>query len=88
MPTRNSEHGTNASLLFIQLDGTADINFHFSLTVQLSESTDIIGIAVKCLQFFAPHFSCTFENIRNKITQLLTQDCSWVPSIYSYDKEH
>ena len=32
MPTRNSEHGTNASLIFIHLDGTPDINFHFTLT--------------------------------------------------------
>jgi hypothetical protein len=82
------EHGTNANLSFIQYDGTPDINFHFSLTVQLSESTDIVGIAVKCLQFFAPHFNCTFENIRNEITQLLTQNYSWAPSIYSYHREH
>ncbi|PAN09337.1 hypothetical protein PAHAL_2G014500 [Panicum hallii] len=87
-PTRASEHGTNAFLIFIQYDGTRDINIHVSLTVQLSESTDIVGIAVKCLQFFAPHFNCTFESIRNEITQLLTQDYSWAPSIHSYHREH
>ncbi|KAF8731881.1 hypothetical protein HU200_015825 [Digitaria exilis] len=48
VPTRTSDYGTNATLVFIHL------------TVQLSDSTDIVGIAVKCLQFFAPHFKYVF----------------------------
>jgi len=87
-PVRTSEHGTNAGLTFVQYDGTPEGNVFFSLCVQLSESTDIFGIAIKCLQFFAPPFKCTFENIRNELSQLPTQDFSWGPSIYSYHKEH
>ncbi|KAG2639613.1 hypothetical protein PVAP13_2KG187348 [Panicum virgatum] len=30
---------------------------------------------------------CTVENIRNELIQLLTQDLSWMPSVYSYQKE-
>ncbi|KAF8690444.1 hypothetical protein HU200_040797 [Digitaria exilis] len=33
--------------------------------------------------FFAPHFKCTFENIRHEVIQLLTQDYSWSPPINS-----
>ncbi|PUZ68284.1 hypothetical protein GQ55_2G013900 [Panicum hallii var. hallii] len=88
VPIRTPEHGTNISLTFIQYDGTPEGNIFFSLGVQLSESTDIFGIAIKCLQFFGPHFKCTFENIRNELSQLPAQDFSWGPSIYSWDKEH
>jgi len=75
-------------LTFVQHDGTPEGHIFFGLVVQLSESTDIFGIAIKCLQFFAPHFKCPFENIRNELSQLPTQDFSWGPSIYSYHKEH
>jgi hypothetical protein len=40
------------------------------------------------LQFFAPHFNCTFENIRNELSQLPAQDFSWGPSFYSLHKKH
>jgi len=87
MPIHTSMDGTNVGLTFVQYDGTPEGHIYFSLDVQLSESTDIFGIALKCLQFFAPHFKCNFESIRNELTQLPTQDFSWGPSIY-YHKEH
>ncbi|CAL5077990.1 unnamed protein product [Urochloa decumbens] len=87
-PSRTSAHGTYVGLTLIQYDGTPEGNIFFSMVVQLSESTDIFWIAIRCLQFFAPHFKCTFENIRNELTQLPTQDFSWGPSFYSYHKEH
>ncbi|RCV09904.1 hypothetical protein SETIT_2G067400v2 [Setaria italica] len=43
-PIHNPVHGIDVSLTFIYL------------AVQLSESIDIVGIAVKCLELFAPHF--------------------------------
>nr|XP_034579647.1 uncharacterized protein LOC117843197 isoform X3 [Setaria viridis]TKW30198.1 hypothetical protein SEVIR_2G019800v2 [Setaria viridis] len=55
---------------------------------ELSETIDIVGIAVKCLQLFAPHFKCNFQNIRNELTQLPNEDFSWGPSFYSDHKEH
>ncbi|KAF8731332.1 hypothetical protein HU200_016387 [Digitaria exilis] len=87
-PIHNEVHGTDVNLIFIQHDGTPEGNICFSLIVQLSESTDIVGIALKCLQLCAPHFKCTFENIRNELAHLPTQDFSWGHSIYSYHKKH
>ncbi|CAL5077164.1 unnamed protein product [Urochloa decumbens] len=55
---------------------------------EISESTDIVGIAIKCLELFAPHFNCAVEDMRKELTQLPTQDFSWVPYIYSSMKEH
>jgi len=86
IPIYTSAHGTNVNLTFVQYDGTPEGHIYFNLVVQLSESTDIVGIALRCLQYFAPHFKSSFENIRNELTQLSTQDFSWGPSIY-YRKE-
>jgi len=87
-PIHTSEYGKNVALTFDQYDGTPEGNILFGLVIQLSESTDIFGITLRCLQFFAPHFKYNFENIRNELSQLLTQNFSWGPSIYSYQKEH
>jgi len=51
MPIHTSMDGTNVGLTFVQYDGTPEGHIYFSLDVQLSESTDIFGIALKCLQF-------------------------------------
>uniref|UniRef100_K4A0W0 Rx N-terminal domain-containing protein n=1 Tax=Setaria italica TaxID=4555 RepID=K4A0W0_SETIT len=88
IPIRNPVHGIHITLTFIQYDGTPEGNIIFSLAVQLSESIDIVGIAVKCLQLFAPHFKCKLENIRNELTQLPNEDFSWEPSFYLDHKEH
>jgi hypothetical protein len=87
VPIHTSAHGTNDGLTFLHYDGTPEGHIFFTLVVQLSESTDIFGIALRCLQFFAPHFNCNFENVRNALTQLPTQDFSWCPPIY-YHNEH
>ncbi|KAG2639635.1 hypothetical protein PVAP13_2KG216216 [Panicum virgatum] len=88
-PVRTLEHGTNACLTFVQYDGTLESHIFVGLVVQLSESTDIFGIALRCLQFFSPHFKCNFENIWNELTQLSAQEFSWGPSMYSsYHKKH
>jgi hypothetical protein len=48
--------------------------------LQISESTDIIGITIKCLQLlYTLHFKPAVESIRNELIQLPTQDLSWVP---------
>lgn len=88
MPFSTAEHGTEASLIFIQKGGTPEVNLYFSMIVQLSESTGIVGIIIKYLQLFARHFKCTFENISKELTQLPTQDLLWVPYVYSTQKEH
>ncbi|GJN24362.1 hypothetical protein PR202_gb12099 [Eleusine coracana subsp. coracana] len=89
LPYSTAEHGKEARLIFIQKDGDRpEGNIYFSIVLQLSESTDIVGVAIKCLYLFAPHFKCTVENIRKELTQLYTQNCTWVPSIYLCQKEH
>ena len=88
-PVRTSMDGTNVVLTFVQYDGTPEGHIFISMVVKLSESTDIFGIALRCLQFFAPHFKCNFENIRNELTQVPSQDFSWGASIYSsYHEKH
>ncbi|KAJ1287518.1 hypothetical protein BS78_02G016200 [Paspalum vaginatum] len=72
-PHHTAEHRTEAALVFIRRDGTApEGNIHFSMMVQLSESTDMVGIAAKSLRLFAPY----------------VKYFSWVPPVYSYQKEH
>ena len=89
LPFITAEHGIEVSLVFIQKDVNApENNFYFSIMLQLSESTDILGIAIKCLQLFTPLFKSKVEIIRNKIMQLPTQDFSWVPFVDSRQKEH
>jgi len=87
VPIISQVHGIEAILVLIQNDGTAQGNIYFRITVQLSECTDIVGIAIRCLQLLAPHLKCTVENFRNELIQLLTQDLSWMPFVYSYQKE-
>uniref|UniRef100_K4A0M0 Rx N-terminal domain-containing protein n=2 Tax=Setaria TaxID=4554 RepID=K4A0M0_SETIT len=89
VPCRNAEHGIEASLMFIRKDGNAPENdFFLTVMLQISESTDIIGITIKCLQLYTLHFKSTVESIRNELTQLPTQDLSWVPYADSCKKEH
>ncbi|CAL5034552.1 unnamed protein product [Urochloa decumbens] len=89
VPFSTADHGIETSLIFIQKDGTLRKGYvYFSIILQISESTDIVGIAIKCLELFAPHFNCAVEDMRKELTQLPTQDFSWVPYIYSSMKEH
>ena len=86
IPFSTAERRTEVALFFIKKDGTTEGNIYFSMIVQLSESTDIVGIAVRSLQLFAPHVKFIVENITNELTQLPTQDFSWAPFAYSYHK--
>ncbi|XP_062189348.1 uncharacterized protein LOC133892526 [Phragmites australis] len=84
-----AEHGIEAGLIFTRKDGNApEDNFFLSVVLQLSESTDIVGIVIKCLQLFPPHFKSTVEIIKKELTQLTTQDFSWVPYVDSCQKKH
>jgi hypothetical protein len=87
VPFSTEVYGTQASLVFVQNDGTPEGNIYFSITIQLLECRDIVGIVITSLKLFAPYFKCTVENIKKEISQLLTQDLSWTPSVYPYQKE-
>jgi len=87
-PFGTAEHGTEASLHLIQTDDSPALsNIYFSIVLQISESTDIVGTAIQCLQLFAPHFKCIVENIMKELTQLPTQCLSWVPSVHSNQQD-
>jgi len=58
-------------------------NFLLALSLQLSESTDIVGVVVRCLQLFIPYLSSTAETVKTKLTQMPMQDLCWVFDAYS-----
>ncbi|CAD6256498.1 unnamed protein product [Miscanthus lutarioriparius] len=65
------EHGMEGNLIFLLEDANApENNFLFTLQLRLSESTDIVGVAVRCLNLFTPHLRSTTETVKTKLTQL------------------
>jgi hypothetical protein len=77
-PMSFEERGLEAMLSFIYEDCKAPHNsFRLGFMLRLSESTDIIGIAIKCLHLVTPHFKSTAEIVMKQLTQLPTQDFSW-----------
>jgi len=87
-PFGTVEQGTEASLIFIQSDDSPAVgNIYFSIVLQVSESTDIVGTAIQCLQLFAPYVKCKVENIMKELTQLPTQCLSWVPYVHSNQQD-
>jgi hypothetical protein len=88
-PFISAEHGIEGRLYFVQKDrNVPDDDFCFNVTLQLSESTDIVGVAIQCLQLFAPLFMSTVENIRKSLMQLPTEDFLWVPYVDSHQKKY
>ncbi|XP_066335840.1 uncharacterized protein [Miscanthus floridulus] len=77
-------HGMGADLVFLLEDGNMpENNFLLALSLQLSESTDIVGVVVRCLQLFKPYLSFTAETVKTKLTQMPLQDLCWVFDAYS-----
>jgi hypothetical protein len=80
-PFISAEHGIEGRLYFMQKDcNVPDDDFYLTVALQISESTDIVGVAIQCLQLFDHLFKSTVENIRKELMQLPTQDFSWVPN--------
>jgi hypothetical protein len=84
-PFSTPEHGRmQGTLLFFLQDSDApENNFLLSLGLRLSESTDIVGVVVRCLELFTPHLRSTVDAVKTRLTQLPTQDLSWVPDAYA-----
>lgn len=81
-------HGMEGRLLYVVIDGDAPENsFFFTIFLRISESTDIVGVAVRCLKLFAPHFKSTTEAVKTKLTQLPMQDLCWFPYVESSQKQ-
>ena len=81
-PFRTHDHGVDGNLALLLEDSNAsENNFLLALNLRLSESIDVVGVAVSCLQLFIPHLSSTVEAVKTKLTQLPTQDLCWVSSV-------
>ena len=56
-------------LIFLLEDGNApENNFFLSLSLRLSESTNIVGVVIRCLELFTPHMSSIAETVKTKLT--------------------
>ncbi|WVZ50747.1 hypothetical protein U9M48_001972 [Paspalum notatum var. saurae] len=81
------QRGMEGALVVLLDDGAVPENsFMLSLTLRLSESTDVVGVVVRCLQLFtAPLLlrSSAAETVKAKLAELPTQDLCWVPDAYS-----
>lgn len=80
-PVHTPEHGIEGRMTFILLDGQSPRNnFILGFNQRLYESTDVVGVVVRCLQLFTPHqLGSTAEIVKTKLTHLPTQDFSWEP---------
>ncbi|KAJ1287539.1 hypothetical protein BS78_02G018000 [Paspalum vaginatum] len=88
-PFITAEHGVEARLVFMQKDANVpEDDFVLTVMLQISESTEIVGIAIKCLQLLAPLFKPAAETIRKEVMRLPTDDFSWVPYVDTHHREH
>ncbi|KAF8698844.1 hypothetical protein HU200_035104 [Digitaria exilis] len=88
-PASFEGRGMEAKMLYVYEDDDApEKNFCLGLMLRLSESMDVVGITIKCLQLVTPHFRSTAEAAMREFVQLPTQDFWWVPYVESSDKEH
>ncbi|KAL6850082.1 hypothetical protein ACP4OV_020709 [Aristida adscensionis] len=88
-PMSFEERGLEAMIAFIYEDSNVPENsFRLGSILRLSESTDIIGITVKCLQLVTPHFKSTAEVVIKELTQLPTQDFTCSQPYDSHGIEH
>ncbi|KAG0541459.1 hypothetical protein BDA96_02G018600 [Sorghum bicolor] len=89
VPFATKEHGIEVCLVFIKKDRhTLEDNFFLGAMLQISESTDIVGTIVNCLQLFPSYFQPIVETIKKELTQLPTQDFSWVPYVDLWHRKH
>jgi hypothetical protein len=68
-PFSTQEHGMEGNLIFLLDANAPENNFLLTLQLWLSESTDIDGVAIR---------DCETWTVKAKLTQVPTQDLSWV----------
>ncbi|CAO1939894.1 unnamed protein product [Urochloa humidicola] len=78
-PLSSPERGVEAMIGFVCQDFKEPTKgFSLGFMLRLSESTDIFGVIVKCMQSIGPHFMFAAEGVKRELIQLPTQDFSWV----------
>ncbi|CAL4931701.1 unnamed protein product [Urochloa decumbens] len=82
--------GVEAKLIFIYEDDDApERSLCIGSMLRLSESTDVVGVTIRCLQLLVtPHFRSTAEAACRELANLPTQDFTWVPYADATHKEH
>ncbi|KAM0929638.1 hypothetical protein ACQ4PT_001653 [Festuca glaucescens] len=74
-PVHLEEHGVVASLWFRSQDsGTPTRGFKLVLMLRLSESTDIVGVATRCLSLLGPKFRSSAQFVTGELAQMPAQD--------------
>ncbi|KQK17971.1 uncharacterized protein LOC100833640 isoform X2 [Brachypodium distachyon] len=90
-PTSFEERGVEAMVGFAYQDFKEPAKgLNVRLVLRLSESSDVFGIIIKCMQSAAtlPHFTVTAEGVRRELIQLPTQDFSRSTSFSRGVKEY
>ncbi|CAN6170688.1 unnamed protein product [Urochloa humidicola] len=78
-PISSPERGVEVMIGFVCQDFKEPTKgFSLGFMLRLSESTDIFGVIIKCMQSIGPHFMLAAEDVKRELIQLPTQDFSWV----------
>ena len=78
-PMSSPDRGVEAMVGFVCHDfRELTKGFRLGFMLRFSESTDVFGVIIKCMQSVAPHFKFAAEGVKRELIQLPTQDFSWV----------
>ena len=78
-PMSSPDRGVEAMVGFVCHDfRELTKGFNLAFMLRLSESTDVFGVIIKCMQSVSPHFKFAAEGVKRELIQLPTQDFSWV----------
>ncbi|KAG2631331.1 hypothetical protein PVAP13_2NG190200 [Panicum virgatum] len=74
-PMSSPDRGVEAMVGFVCHDfRELTKGFRLGLMLRLSESTDVFGVIIKCMQSVAPHFKFAAEGVKRELIQLPTHD--------------
>ncbi|CAM0948030.1 unnamed protein product [Alopecurus aequalis] len=77
-PMSFEERGVEAICAFVFQDFRAPTkSFSIGFMLRLSESSDIFGIIMSCMESVTPHFRDAAKVMKRELIQLPTQDFSW-----------
>ncbi|CAD6342865.1 unnamed protein product [Miscanthus lutarioriparius] len=71
--SRSDDDKLTRSTAVLRFDRFAEGASEF-LSLRLSESTDVVGVAVRCLHLFTPYLSSTAKTVKTKLTQQQDHD--------------
>jgi len=78
-PMSSPDRGVEVMVGFVRHDfRELTKGFRLGFMLRFSESTDVFGLIIKCMQSVAPHFKFAAEGVKRQLIQLPTQDFSWV----------